>query len=186
MKLSVYLSLSRHGVFYFRWPLPRTDRNCRPTVRISLRTRCPDRAGTLARYLASYGQITRDNKELARLRQDKVRELVRAYFSAQLDQYLEWINSRGLSPNALKDAQSEMLDHADHLDSARLWFRAGRQIKVQTCTFYQSFPPPQPPPCSCWPKRRRHVCGPRGLGGPSREAWHHGDEGAARSRADRD
>ena len=65
------------------------------------------RAGTLARYLASCGQITKDNKELARLRQDKLRELVHAYFrEAELSQYLEWINNRGLSRNALEDARS--------------------------------------------------------------------------------
>ncbi|MCB2128212.1 MAG: hypothetical protein KDE03_03845 [Rhodobacteraceae bacterium] len=57
---------------------------------------------------------------MARLRQDKLRELVHAYFQAQLEQYLEWIRNRGLSPNFLKDAQSEMLDHQDHLDSQRL------------------------------------------------------------------
>ncbi len=120
MKLSAYLSLSRHGIFYFRWPLPHTDRDSRPMIRISLRTRCPERAGTLARYLASCGQITKGNKDLARLRQDKLRELVRDYFQTQLDQYLEWINSRGLSSNARKDAEAEMLDHQDHLDSHRL------------------------------------------------------------------
>lgn len=120
MKLPAYLSLSRHGVFYFRWPLPRTDHDSRPCVRISLRTGCAVRAGTLSRYLASCGEITRDNKELARLRQDKLRELVRNYFHAQLDQYIEWINRRGLSPMALEDAGSEMLDHEDHLDNQRL------------------------------------------------------------------
>lgn len=89
-------------------------------IRISLRTRCPVRAGTLGRYLASCGEVTRDNKELARLRQDKLRELVRVFFQAQLDQYLDWINNRGLSSKALEDARSEMLDHQDHLDSQRL------------------------------------------------------------------
>lgn len=34
MKLFAYLSLSRHGIFYFRWPLPRTHRDRRPTIRI--------------------------------------------------------------------------------------------------------------------------------------------------------
>lgn len=116
MKLSAYLSLSRHGVFYFRWPLPRKDHDSRPCIRISLRTRCPYRAGTLDRYLASCREITRDNKELARLRQDKLRELVRGYFHAQLDQYIEWINKRGLSPMALEDARSEMLDHEADLE----------------------------------------------------------------------
>lgn len=46
-----------------------------------------------------------------------MRELVRSYFSAQLDQYLEWINNCGLSPNFLRDAQSEMLDHTALLES---------------------------------------------------------------------
>lgn len=116
MKLSTYLSLSRHGVFYFRWPLPRTDSNCRHTIRISLRTRCPVRAGTLARYLASCGEITRDNNELGRLRQDKLRELVRGYFDKQLGQYIEWINNRGLSENAREDVRCELSDHEYHLD----------------------------------------------------------------------
>ena len=120
MLLSAYLSLSRHGVFYFRWPLPRTDRDCRPYIRVSLRTRCAVRAGTLARYFASCGEITRDNKELARLRQDKLRELVRDFFHAQLAQYIEWIGKRGLASAALEDARAEMHDHEDHLDSQRL------------------------------------------------------------------
>lgn len=84
MKLSSYLSRSRHGIFYFRWPLPNTDRNYRLSIKISLKTRCPIRAGTLACYLSSCGEITRENKELARLRQDKLRELVREYFDKQL------------------------------------------------------------------------------------------------------
>jgi integrase len=120
MKLSAYLSPSRHGIFYFRWPLPNIEGNRRPSIRISLRTRCPDRAGTLARYLASCGEITKDNKELARLKQDELRELVKTYFEAQLAQYLDWINNHGLSPMALEDARCEMLDHVDHLQQRRL------------------------------------------------------------------
>lgn len=116
LKLSSYLTLSRHGIFYFRWPLPRTDQGNRPTIKISLRTRCPERAGTLARYLASCGKVTKDNKELARLRQDKLRELVGAYFQSQLEQYLDWLDNRGLSKNALEDARSELLDHESYLD----------------------------------------------------------------------
>lgn len=116
LKLSSYLTLSRHGIFYFRWPLPRTDQGARPTIRISLRTRCPERAGTLARYLASCGTVTKDNKELTRLRQDRLRELVGAYFQAQLEQYLQWLDNRGLSKNALEDARCEMLDHESYLD----------------------------------------------------------------------
>ncbi|MEO0745540.1 MAG: DUF6538 domain-containing protein, partial [Pseudomonadota bacterium] len=54
--LSSYLSPSRHGIYYFRWPIPSSKEGKRTTVRISLRTRCPDRAGDLARHLASCGR----------------------------------------------------------------------------------------------------------------------------------
>ena len=87
MKLSAYLSPSRHGVYYFRWPLPRSEQRQRSTIRVSLRTKCPDRAGDLACYLASCGRLVRDNKALARLRQDEMREMVRSYFTASLDRY---------------------------------------------------------------------------------------------------
>jgi hypothetical protein len=119
MMMSSYLSPSRHGVFYFRWPLPTIEGHQRRTIRISLRTRCPDRAGDLARYLASCGRVLQDNGALAKLRQNEIRGKVQAYFKAQLDQYTDWLDRRGLSKNALEDIKSEMLDHEDHLDVER-------------------------------------------------------------------
>ena len=97
MQLPAYLCPSRHGVLYFRWPLPRAEDKKRRTIRISLRTKCPDRAGDLARHLASCGRLVRDNKALARLRQDGMREMVRSYFTASLDRYVERLNDTGLS-----------------------------------------------------------------------------------------
>ena len=87
--VSSYLSPSRHGVFYFRWPLPALEGHPRRTIRLSLRTHCPVRAGDLARHLASDGRLIQENKTLAGLRQDEIREKVQAYFKAQLDQYLD-------------------------------------------------------------------------------------------------
>lgn len=116
MKLPAYLSPSRHGVYYFRWPLPIVDGKRRQTLKVSLRTKCPDRAGDLARYMASCGILIRDNKDLAKYNRSEVRTLVRDYFKAQLEQYLRWIDTRGLSQNALADIQEEMLDHQSYLD----------------------------------------------------------------------
>ena len=82
MMLSSYLSPSRHGVYYFRWPIPSSKEGKRSTVRISLRTRCPDRAGDLTRYLASCRRILRDNSTLAGLRQSEIGDKVQAYFLA--------------------------------------------------------------------------------------------------------
>lgn len=114
--LSSYLSPSRHGIYYFRWPIPHTKEGKRTSIRISLRTHCPDRAGDLARHLASCGRILRENNALAGLRQSEIREKVQTYFKAQLDQYLDWLDRRGLSKNALKDIREEMLDHESFLE----------------------------------------------------------------------
>lgn len=114
MKLSSYLSRSRHGVYYFRWPIASIDNKKRTNIKISLRTKCPNQAGDIARHLTSSGRYFWDNKDLARLRQDQIRELVQAYFKAQLDQYLEWLNSRGFTPNALEDMRCEEFDHTFH------------------------------------------------------------------------
>ena len=113
MKLSAYLSPSRHGVFYFRWPLPAADRQSRSTVRISLRTKCPDRAGDLARHLASCGRLLWDNKSLARLRQDEMREMVLSYFTASLDRYVERLNDTGLPDWSLDHLRHELAVHEE-------------------------------------------------------------------------
>ena len=75
MRISAYLSSSRHGVYYFRWPLPLCEGHKRHSIKLSLRTKCPDRAGDLARHLASCGRLVRENKTLAKLRQDEMAKL---------------------------------------------------------------------------------------------------------------
>ena len=116
MMLSSYLTPSRHGVYYFRWPIPSSLDKGRTTVRISLGTRCPDRASDLARFLASCGRLLRENKALAGLPQHEIREKVRTFFKVQLDQYIDWLDRRGLSQNALADAREEVLDHESFMD----------------------------------------------------------------------
>ncbi len=129
MKLSAFLSPSRHGVYYFRWPLPSPDRQSRRTVRISLRTKCPDRAGDLARHIASCGRLVRDNKALVRLRQDEMREMVRRYFMAALDRYVERMNDTGLSERSLDTLRQELDVHEDAIggfdDLSDLYLDAG-------------------------------------------------------------
>ncbi|KFE36123.1 site-specific integrase [Thioclava atlantica] len=66
---------------------------------------------------------------MAGLRQSEIREKVQAYFKAQLDQYLDWLDRRGLSQNALADAREEVLDHESFMDinSANLiWLPVAR------------------------------------------------------------
>lgn len=146
MKLSSYLSPSRHGVFYFRWPLPSSEGQSRSTLRISLRTRCPIRAGDLARYLASCGRLIRDNSALTGIRQSDLREKVHAYFKAQLDQYIDWLDRRGLPKTVLEHVREELLDHESfvELDSAATqWLpveRFKRKMDVSDADWEASMP----------------------------------------------
>ncbi|WP_432759642.1 DUF6538 domain-containing protein [Defluviimonas sp. SAOS-178_SWC] len=82
MRLSAYLSPSRHGIFYFRWPLPP---DLHPAgkwsdVKVSLGTRCPEAVRRLARRLALAGQRQTTEASLQRIRYDEIREHVREHF----------------------------------------------------------------------------------------------------------
>lgn len=71
MKLTAYLSPSRHGIFYFRWPLPRAEDHKRQTIKISLRTRCPDRAGDTKNEVAKPTNDCHRARELSLVISDK-------------------------------------------------------------------------------------------------------------------
>ncbi len=91
MKLHAYLSLSRHGIYYFRWPLPDTTRKLctrpntkRRTLRVSLRTRCPKEAGTLARHLAVCGDTITKHIEQSGMNYGELRAKVHGHFKRLL------------------------------------------------------------------------------------------------------
>src|SRR6056297_3585027 len=96
MKLHAYVSKSRHGIFYFRWPLPHTDRrDTRKTLRLSLGTRCPTEAGRLARHLGSCGQEIEQQLQVTDMDHAKLRAAVTEYFRGQLLRGKERRNSIG-------------------------------------------------------------------------------------------
>jgi len=120
MMLSSYLSPSRHGIYYFRWSIPSSKEGKRTTIRISLQTRCPDRAGDLARYLASCGRLLRDHRALTRLRQDEIRTLVQRYFRSSLDKYLERMNDTGVPERSLDLMRHELAVHENAVEGEDL------------------------------------------------------------------
>ena len=108
MNLSSNLSSSRHGIYYFRWPIPSSRRETRRSIRISLRTRCPDQAATLARYLASCGALIRGTRALTRLRQDEIRRIMESYFRTTLNRFLERMNDTGFSEQSFDAIRQEI------------------------------------------------------------------------------
>ncbi len=133
MMQSSYLSHSRHGVYYFRWPIPPSSEQKRTSVRISLRTRCPHRASDLARFLASCGRLIPDQENVPRLRQDQIRSMVHRYFKASLDKYSERLNDKGFFEKAVSAMQQEcsvwflnIMDEGDD-DNKRIKSTAARR-----------------------------------------------------------
>ena len=96
MRMESYLCKSRHGIFYFRWPVKDVGlQRHRATLRISLGTRCPKQAGELSRYLASCGTTLTRSGVLMQMRYDELRERVHAYFKSQLATYKDRIAAGG-------------------------------------------------------------------------------------------
>ncbi|WP_224380255.1 tyrosine-type recombinase/integrase [Roseovarius carneus] len=71
----------------------------------------------------------RENKTLARLRQDEMRDIVRSYFAASLDRYLERLNDTGLPDRSLEALRQELDVHEDAIggfdDLSDLYLDAG-------------------------------------------------------------
>lgn len=58
---------------------------------------------------------------------------MQTYFKAQLDQYHDWLDRRGLSKNALTDVREEMLDHDSLLEletTSPMWLPVSRFKRV--------------------------------------------------------
>lgn len=89
MRLAAYLSRSRHGVFYFRWPIPPRlhPSRKRSHVRLSLRTRCPDTALRLSRALVLAGQAQLLTASTSAMRYGEIREHVAAHFRDMLRRF---------------------------------------------------------------------------------------------------
>lgn len=120
MRIAAHLCTSRHGVFYFRWPLPRhlhpagkaTD------IKVSLGTRLPHIAEQLSRLMVIAGQALSFPASLRSMRYDAIRQHVQDHFRGQLAAFKGRVaevgpdgsNSRESFETALAIAESPLDD----------------------------------------------------------------------------
>lgn len=88
MFIPSYLARSRHGVFYFRWPLAvATHPERKPsTLKISLHTRDPKKALRLSLILSNVGQVLASYGAVCGMKYEEVRRLLSAHFNQLLAQ----------------------------------------------------------------------------------------------------
>ena len=93
-----YLSLSRHNVYYFRFPLPSIIKKQGKSshIKLSLGTRDPKQALMLAGFLEYHASHSVDWELVARMNDIEVIELVKAYFKSLLENRKNEIRETGL------------------------------------------------------------------------------------------
>lgn len=91
MRHAAYLSPSRHGIFYFRWPIPERYHPARKRtdVKISLRTRCPRMARMLSVQLVAAGQSLTSPSGLIGMKYQDIRSHVLNHYRDMLKQFKE-------------------------------------------------------------------------------------------------
>ncbi|MDX8432853.1 site-specific integrase [Mesorhizobium abyssinicae] len=88
MRNPTYLEISRHRVFYFRWPLikPCAAGNGTPTsLKISLGTRVGSEALSLSRHLSYVGQALMKQWSASGMRYDEIRAALKKHFQGALE-----------------------------------------------------------------------------------------------------
>ncbi|MEW9534902.1 hypothetical protein MRBLRC7O_000099 [Agrobacterium radiobacter] len=87
MFIPSYILKSRHGVFYFRWPLPKQlhPRQKSETIKLSLRTRDPRKALRLSRSLIQIGEELVEDGIAYGMRYDEIRAALIRHFKDLLE-----------------------------------------------------------------------------------------------------
>lgn len=146
--LATYLSTSRHGIYYFRFPLPvdRHPARKRGQIKISLATRAPKDAKQLSRLLAVAGQRVLAGSLIRSMRYDEMREHVREHFTHLLREFHEQSAADGSADGVRLDAlrASHGLAEGDPADWADLAHAEGSDGLVTAfCEMRRISPEPE-------------------------------------------
>lgn len=143
MRIPAYLTLSRHNVFYFRWPITAAlhPQGKKLTARISLRTRNPALALQMARYLAYHAENITGH--LIGMNLSKIKAELQAFFGSKLSEFtarrehggrlpiwmeeqhrrnlqtIEQANNKGMDGRIAFDGKEEICEQIDEIIQAR-------------------------------------------------------------------
>ncbi|MGI9414677.1 MAG: DUF6538 domain-containing protein, partial [Hyphomicrobiales bacterium] len=116
MQNPIYLSLSRHNVYYFRFPIPRwLHPRLRPShVRISLKTREPNVALQMAKVLSHLAELLIARMSARHMRYDEIRTVLKQHFIEMLEKRKRVIAEQGRLGELDKTALKNSIDFAGH------------------------------------------------------------------------
>jgi integrase len=116
MMIPSYLATSRHGLYYFRFPIPsRLHPECKQScIRFSLDTRCPREALHIARALGYAGDQMLRHTGMQSMDYKTIREVLHEHFKAMLERHKQRLATHGrlssLDVTALHNSHALTLD----------------------------------------------------------------------------
>lgn len=111
MLIPAYIYLSRHNVYYFRWPIPAKLHPTRKVhhIRLSLGTRSPAAALSYARFLTYHAEEVQRRLYRGCMDYKELRKALTDYFSKMLLKRQALMDNKGpLEPNELKGIQDNI------------------------------------------------------------------------------
>jgi site-specific recombinase XerD len=136
MRIPAHLVLSRHRIFYLRWPIPKAlhPLQKRSHLKLSLQTRDPQQALQAARALCYLGNLLLEQGSLASMTYAEVKAILTRHFSDFMEKTKAQIAESGPLPSADVDALENSLAAAqsalDHGTSIR-WGGSDRDLLTQ-------------------------------------------------------
>lgn len=127
MRNPTFLTQSRHGVFYFRWSIPKEAHpyRKRTTVKTSLGTRTPHKALQLSRYLAFISQTVTEQALAENMEYIEMRRLLKSVYARALADKKAKIDSLG------RLTVSERQSYQSNLEAAQEALNDGDFIRSQ-------------------------------------------------------
>jgi hypothetical protein len=116
MRIPHYLSVSRHGILYLRFPVPAYlhPQGHRSYIKLSLNTRCPKEALLLSRLLMYVGTTILKNPVIANMTYLEIRQVLTQHFTNLLNKRQLHFEQQGRLPVLDRAALKSTIAMADH------------------------------------------------------------------------
>lgn len=107
----LYLTASRHSLYYFRFPIPAQfhPESKRSSLRLSLGTRCPKEALHLTRGLCYVGECVLSHMKAIHMDYDAIRSFLMQFFKKRLQTMKEKMAAEGQLPQDYVQAYQNSL-----------------------------------------------------------------------------
>lgn len=132
MLVASHLTTSRHGLYYFRFPIPSQfhPQRQRSSLRLSLGTRCPKEALHLSRLLCYIGEHLIQEAKARNMNYKQICDFLAYYFKEKLLAVHKHIEEKGRFTEANKDAFGRMREFTEDAIKRKNYYFQGTDEQI--------------------------------------------------------